>query len=413
MLDNLTEIIRKNLGRPTEALSFELSVALARMFPDKYILETAEYEFDVEEFVERGHAKMRADLLAHLQVNAKWRGHERGALIAPRNAACDVLWRGHLLKIVKVEDDCETHRYVIATNAAIAKEFFVTVCRTCTRAEGDILVFASGQWVRDPVLTRSIAAATFDNLVLSQELRSALLQNFDEFYDAEESYRRMRLPWKRGVLLLGPPGNGKTHAIKAMANRLKKPCLIVRSFTPQRGTVHGCIQKVFRRAREAAPCMLVLEDLDSLVGDAHRSFFLNEMDGFAANNGILTVATTNHPKKLDPALLHRPSRFDRKITFPLPDPPERCEFLSRIVQANYNEFTLSSEELDLVVEKTGGFSFAYLKELNISAAMDWMRDSSRSFAEVMLQNVDALRAQMASEAKAKPQKPEEPEEDDD
>lgn len=89
------------------------------------------------------------------------------------------------------------------------------------------------------------------------------------------------------------------------------------------------IQQIFNRARLEAPCVLILEDLDSLVQDGNRSFFLNEVDGLEDNDGILLVrythpfekdclnnvsqiGTTNHFERLDPALSSRPSRFDRK-----------------------------------------------------------------------------------------------------
>jgi len=113
-------------------------------------------------------------------------------------------------------------------------------------------------------------------------------------------YERYGVPWKRGVLFLGPPGNGKTHTLKALLNASPGvPCLYVKSFKADyRGTDQDNIRKVFGRARACAPCLLVLEDLDSLIDDENRSFFLNELDGFADNAGIVTLATTNHPDKL-------------------------------------------------------------------------------------------------------------------
>jgi transitional endoplasmic reticulum ATPase len=71
--------------------------------------------------------------------------------------------------------------------------------------------------------------------------------------------------------------------------------------------------QIFNKARELAPCIVVLEDLDSLINDANRSFFLNQMDGLSGNDGLLVVGTTNHFDRLDPGLSSRPSRFDRKL----------------------------------------------------------------------------------------------------
>lgn len=69
---------------------------------------------------------------------------------------------------------------------------------------------------------------------------------------------------------------------------------------------------IFEKARSEAPCVLILEDLDSLITDQNRSFFLNQLDGLGGNDGLLIIGTTNHFEKLDPALSTRPSRFDRK-----------------------------------------------------------------------------------------------------
>lgn len=73
------------------------------------------------------------------------------------------------------------------------------------------------------------------------------------------------------------------------------------------------MKTVFDKAREWSPCLLVLEDLDSLVNDGNRSYFLNQVDGVESNDGILIIVTTNHMERLDIGLSKRPSRFDRKL----------------------------------------------------------------------------------------------------
>ena len=74
----------------------------------------------------------------------------------------------------------------------------------------------------------------------------------------------------------------------------------------------AAMQQVFDKARQCAPCVIILEDLDSLINDRNRSFFLNQMDGLSGNDGLLVIASTNHFDRLDPGLSTRPSRFDRK-----------------------------------------------------------------------------------------------------
>lgn len=75
----------------------------------------------------------------------------------------------------------------------------------------------------------------------------------------------------------------------------------------------GSMDEVFGKARILSPCVLILEDLDSLINDRNRSFFLNQLDGIRGNDGLLLIATTNHFDRLDPGLSDRPSRFDRKL----------------------------------------------------------------------------------------------------
>lgn len=106
-------------------------------------------------------------------------------------------------------------------------------------------------------------------------------EDFANFFASREVYDKYRIPWKRGVLLIGPPGNGKTHTVKALINQTKQPCLYVKSFKSCWGIDHDRIREVFTRARKTTPSIVVLEDLDSLIDKENRAFFLNELDGFA------------------------------------------------------------------------------------------------------------------------------------
>ena len=116
------------------------------------------------------------------------------------------------------------------------------------------------------------------------------------------------------LYLLFHSGNGKTISMKAVM----KDCdakgyapLYVKTFKGWRGE-EGAMQDVFDKARQMAPCVLILEDLDSLINPGNRSFFLNQLDGLQGNDGLLLIGSTNHLEQLDPALHSRPSRFDRK-----------------------------------------------------------------------------------------------------
>ena len=88
--------------------------------------------------------------------------------------------------------------------------------------------------------------------------------------------------------------------------------LYVKSFRSWKGE-EGAMTDVFEKARQTAPCVVILEDLDSLINSSNRSFFLNQLDGLESNDGMLIIGTTNHLSKIDSSLTNRPSRFDRKL----------------------------------------------------------------------------------------------------
>jgi hypothetical protein len=299
-----------------------------------------------------------------------------------------VLWRGHLLDVVLITwaDACyqTRHHWIVADSMEIAEAFFAEVCAWASEVRGEILVFQDGDWQKNKELYDAIKTATFDNVILPDSLKRQVRVEFEQFFRSREAYERYGIPWKRGALFIGPPGNGKTHTVKALINELGRPCLYVKGFKSEYATEQENIGAVFARARTSAPCLMVLEDLDAMIDDANRSFFLNELDGFETNTGLVVLATTNHADRLDPAILNRPSRFDRKYYFDLPSAVERRAYIDAwnnprlaIGQTGWPggqlqaELRISDRAAAEVVQKTENFSFAYLKELFVSSTMQW------------------------------------------
>jgi SpoVK/Ycf46/Vps4 family AAA+-type ATPase len=256
-------------------------------------------------------------------------------------------------------------------------------------------------------------------VILPAPLKEQVQNDFDQFFRSRDLYENYAIPWKRGALFIGPPGNGKTHTVKALINHLARPCLYVKGFKSEYANEHENIGAVFARARMSTPCLLVLEDLDSMIDNENRSFFLNELDGFESNTGLVVLATTNHPDRLDPAILNRPSRFDRKYYFNLPTATERRAYVAvwnnngtKAFAASDNArlsnplphsaLRLSELAIEKVVEHTEDFSFAYMKELFLSATMQWMAartltpDSPDhcSIDTILLEQVALLRTQI-------------------
>ena len=244
----------------------------------------------------------------------------------------------------------------------------------------EIYVFDDSRWKKDHALWTQVQKTKWEDLILDQHMKDGLTGDVLSFFDSQEIYQTLAVPWKRGIILHGVPGNGKTVTIKALISSLaaKKPRAIPSLYVKSLDSCNGAkwsIRVIFEKARKLAPCMLIFEDLDSLVGSKLRSYFLNEVDGLESNEGILMVGSTNHLDKLDSAITKRPSRFDRKYHFRLPSLAERemyARYWRSKLLANPNKgapLDFPEEVCALIAQYTEGFSFAYLKELFVSSLL--------------------------------------------
>lgn len=428
------QLISEILLLPAAAIDYHMSQHLLKLFPDRAFIESEMY-INVEGYADAGHCTLTRKNFVYNQMSTYWRGPEPEflhpnhmmmgidvAIVDGMNqlppptkdleptthdstnkAWFEVLWQGNSLDMlilnIQGEGFNKFHYWLLADREDIARRFFADVCKWNMEIRGEVLVFDNGQWYKDEHLFQDIKNATFDNLIMRGNLKQEIRDDLVQFFASRALYEEHDIPWKRGILFVGPAGNGKTHAVKALINSLEQPCLYVKSFRAPH--THGVdefnIRQIFDRARRNAPCVLVLEDLDSLLTPENRSFFLNELDGFAANIGIVTLATTNHPERLDPAILDRPSRFDRKYPFDLPELEERRAFITMWNDSLKPKLRLSEEGTAKMSELTEGFSFAYLKELFLSSKMRWIAKAQQGkMEEVMTEQVNKLREQMRS-----------------
>jgi SpoVK/Ycf46/Vps4 family AAA+-type ATPase len=206
-------------------------------------------------------------------------------------------------------------------------------------------------------------------VILDATKKEDLMKDVHDFFDNQQLYTDYAVPWKRGIILYGSPGNGKTVTITSLMKSLRDrvdqiSSLYVGSLVPRpNNPPESSILRVFQKARQIAPCFLVLEDLDGLVKEETRSYFLNELDGLESNDGIFIIASANDLNKLHPAISKRPSRFDRRYHFALPD--EECRTAYAMVwreKVLHNKSIDFPEELGVRVGKlTEGFSYAYLR----------------------------------------------------
>ena len=221
--------------------------------------------------------------------------------------------------------------------------------------------------------------ATWDDLFLPEEDKSEIKNLVEGFLSSQEFYIKNKIPWKRGFLLYGKPGNGKTSIIRTIIAQYNfKPVTIV----------PGCnvdsMREAFSYAEEQSPSLLYFEDLDSLIENGlDVSSFLNMMDGISTKNGLLVIATANDIRKLKSNITQRPSRFDRKFEIPLPNQENAYIYLKRWFG---NLITVKKcKELSKYAEKYE-FSYAYLKELYISSMFEALAHNRKSPTEKDVDN---------------------------
>jgi|SRR5919199_1248329 DNA polymerase III delta prime subunit len=390
--------ISEALHRPVPAIAYDVSRTLATLYPEKAIIEGNNYYFSPTTYAQAGHCTLIPKSGIYPQLVTYCNGNN--VHYNPQNVWYEISWQSHTLEVLWMnwgDRGCSAHYWILASSRAIAESFLLAVHNWCTEIRSEILVFDGGSWYKSEELFQEIKSATFDNLVMPGSLKQEIRNDLKQFFASQALYETYGIPWKRGILFVGPPGNGKTHAVKALINELGKPCLYVKSLDIPGHSNHTGIRAIFARARESTPCILVLEDLDSLITPHNRSFFLNELDGFAVNRGIVTLATTNYPERLDPAILNRPSRFDRKYHFELPGLTERVAYITLWNKSLQEALRLDDTEIVQLAEAVADFSYAYIKELFLSAMMRWINQPQPgTMATIMMAQTETLREQMSS-----------------
>ncbi|KAK5109065.1 hypothetical protein LTR62_007521 [Meristemomyces frigidus] len=269
----------------------------------------------------------------------------------------------------------QINQYILSSSVEATNNLLFQVGVWANELHDEIYVFDQGYWQKSHELWESVQKAQWDDVILDQAMKDAIINDVTTFFDSRDTYEKLKVPWKRGIIYYGPPGNGKTISIKAMMNSLNRrkepvPTLYVKTLASFGGPEYS-INSIFTMARRTAPCYLVFEDLDSIVSDNVRSYFLNAVDGIQKNDGILMVGSTNHLDRLDPGIAKRPSRFDRKYLFPNPDEKEREAYMHfwQTKQKDNDELEFPDKLCPAIARITDGFSFAYLQEAMVASLL--------------------------------------------
>jgi SpoVK/Ycf46/Vps4 family AAA+-type ATPase len=200
-----------------------------------------------------------------------------------------------------------------------------------------------------------------DKYIITEDLKS-LFSDIEMFTNNKKFYNDNRLPYKRGTLLIGSPGCGKTMSLKYIVNKYKIPMIVVSQFDIY--SVLESLEDAFESVRILnialkKPVILFIEEINVVLEQpGGRELFLTYLDGVKNCGEYYFIGTTNKPETIDDAILRRPSRIDNIIKFQNPSEEDRHKYIE-------NYFSWNEKEIKNVVALTEGFSFAFLKNFYI------------------------------------------------
>ena len=245
------------------------------------------------------------------------------------------------------------------------------------------------------VYVKSADGIRFDDVAGEEEAKENLTE-IVEYLHNPEKYREVGANMPKGVLLVGPPGTGKTMLAKAVAGEANVPFFsmsgseFVEMFV---GMGASKVRDLFKQAKEKAPCIVFIDEIDAIgkkrqgnvMGNDEREQTLNqlltEMDGFEGNNGVIILAATNQPDALDPALT-RPGRFDRRVPVELPDLKGREE----ILKVHAKKIKLADNvDFNKIARMASGASGAELANIVNEAALRAVRNGRKIVEEADLE----------------------------
>ncbi|MDY3238971.1 MAG: ATP-dependent zinc metalloprotease FtsH [Anaerovoracaceae bacterium] len=255
---------------------------------------------------------------------------------------------------------------------------------------GNAMMFGMGK-SNAKIYVHSTEGISFDDVAGEDEAKENLSEIVEYLHDPTK-YTEIGASMPKGILLVGPPGTGKTMLAKAVAGEASVPFFsisgseFVEMFV---GMGASKVRDLFKQAKEKAPCIVFIDEIDAigkkrdgqLGGNDEREQTLNqlltEMDGFEGNNGVIILAATNRPESLDPALL-RPGRFDRRVPVELPDLKGRED----ILKVHAKKVRVSDNvNYNAIARMASGASGAELANIVNEAALRAVRDGRKEVSQ--------------------------------
>ena len=188
-----------------------------------------------------------------------------------------------------------------------------------------------------------------------------VIDEIRKFWTKRETFERFSLPFKRGILLYGPPGSGKTCTVRFVMQDVQELGGIVINFRDVRMFELGF--RALRQIQPKTPVVVIMEDLDSLIQMQHESLLLNLLDGFGNIDNTVFLATTNYPERLSERIINRPSRFDRRFQIDFPNAEARRIYLEKLFEKLEDEEREKIPTIEQWVDGTDNMSLAHVKEL--------------------------------------------------
>ena len=211
-----------------------------------------------------------------------------------------------------------------------------------------------------------------------------ILKDIQNFWDRKDKYKEYNFVHKRGILMYGEPGCGKSGIIQLISQQLiDNDGIIINVKDHEDVEYFTDFIATFRKIEPNRPLIVLLEDIDSIAGDSSHqtSRLLNILDGVKQIEDVVYIATTNYPEKLQDRITNRPSRFDRRYKVELPN----NEIREAYIRHKLNEDDIEGINIQEWVKRTEGMSLSHLKEVVISTIV-----MGREFEEVM-DNLEGLK----------------------